>query len=57
MQIKNVIIDNIHLINFSTFNICTFFFLIYPAEIAVRLIQPCVLCVVKSSISFINHIY
>ena len=30
---KSVIIDNIHYINFTTFNICTLFFLIYPAEI------------------------
>ena len=37
MQIKSVIIDNIHYINVITFNISIlgFFFLIFPAEIGV----------------------
>ena len=48
MQIKSVIIDNIHYINSTMFNISTlFFFLICPAEIGVHLIHPYVLYVVK----------
>ena len=39
MQIKSLIIDNIHYISFITFNISTLFFLICPAEIGVRLIH------------------
>ena len=43
MQIKRLIIDNIHYINFITFDISTLFLLsICPAEIEVCLIQPCV---------------
>ena len=51
MQIKSVIIDNIHHITFITFNISTlfhkFFFLICPAEIGVRPIHLCVFNAVK----------
>ena len=46
MQIKSVIIDNIHYINFLMFNeyiiFLGFFFLIFPAEIGVRLIHQCI---------------
>ena len=50
MQIKSDIIDNIHYINFITFNITIllfFFFLICPAEIRVHLIYPFLLYIVK----------
>ena len=65
MQIKSVIIDNIHYINFITFNISTLFyfclfffvffgggFLIWSAEIGVRLIHLCVLYAVKYGSEF-----
>ena len=55
MQIKSVIIDNIHYINFITFNISTLFhknfFLIYPAEISI--IYPWFLNTVKYGNSFL----
>ena len=52
MQIKSVIIDSIHYINFIIFDIsnlfvCFFLLLICPAEIEVRLIHLCVLYSVK----------
>ena len=51
MQIKSVIIDNIHYIIYIMFNISTLFhyFLawIYNAEIGVRLIHQCVSYVIK----------
>ena len=51
MQIKNVIIDNIHYIKFITFNISTLFhydfFLICPAELGVGLIHLCILYAIK----------
>ena len=40
---KSVIIDNIHYINFITFNII----ITWSAEIRVRLIHPCVLYAIK----------
>ena len=52
MQIKTIVINTIHYINFITFNISTFFFLICPAEIWVRLIHLGVLYAVKYSNSF-----
>ena len=50
MQIKSVIIDNIHYINFTTFDISSFFFLICPAEIGVHLIHPHVSYAIKYGI-------
>ena len=47
MQIKSVIIDNIHYINFITFDNIIIFFLICLAEIGVRLIHLCVLYAIK----------
>ena len=43
MQIKSVIIDYIHSINWVSLKV----FLVCPAEIEVRLIHPCVLYAVK----------
>ena len=50
MQIKSVIIDNIHYINLITFKLITLFFLDLSAEIRMRLIYPCVLKAVKYGI-------
>ena len=47
MQIKSLIIVNVPYINLITFNVGTSFFLMCPAEIRVRLIQPCVLYAVR----------
>ena len=53
MQIKSVIIDNTHYINLITFNIRTFFYLVFPAENGEHLIHLCVLCAVKYDNSLI----
>ena len=50
MEIKSVIIDNIHNVNFITFDMSILFFSIFPAEIGVRLLHPCILSAVKYGI-------
>ena len=48
MLIQNIIIDNIHYIDFITFTIDTFIFLDFcPVQIGVRLIHSCVLYAIK----------
>ena len=48
MQIRNVMIDNIHYINFNTFNISTLIFvLICPAKTDELFIHLCVLYAFK----------